>query len=385
MAYTPIHFTEDDRIFQAQIRRFAEREVAPIADAIDHEDRFPEEVIAKFGDMGLIQWSVPEVYGGPEGSLTKLCIAREELARYSLSLSVMAGENGNGMALPLLFAGTEAQKTKYFPMLAEGKTLVAFALSEPEAGSDAASLRTRAVRDGDDWLISGNKIFVTCGPVADYVLVFARTNDAPRAKGVSAFIVDTSLPGVTRGPKNRKMGYNGATPNCDFFFDNVRVPADAMVGGDGEGFAIAMKCMEFNRPAMSASAVGIAQGALDRAVAFAKDREQFGKPIAEFQGLQFMMADMAMQIESARALLYEVTARYDAGQMDGYGALSAMVKTLCSDAAMKVTTDAVQILGGYGYMQEFSVERMMRDAKVTQIFEGTNQIQRMLVARDLLA
>ncbi|MEK9832354.1 MAG: acyl-CoA dehydrogenase family protein [Rhodospirillaceae bacterium] len=385
MAYTPIHFTEDDRIFQAQVRRFAEREVAPIADAIDHEDRFPEEVIAKFGDMGLIQWSVPEVYGGPEGSLTKLCIAREELARYSLSLSVMAGENGNGMALPLLFAGTEAQKTKYFPMLAEGKTLVAFALSEPEAGSDAASLRTRAVRDGDDWLISGNKIFVTCGPVADYVLVFARTNDAPRAKGVSAFIVDTSLPGVTRGPKNRKMGYNGATPNCDFFFDNVRVPADAMVGGDGEGFAIAMKCMEFNRPAMSASAVGIAQGALDRAVAFAKDREQFGKPIAEFQGLQFMMADMAMQIESARALLYEVTARYDAGQMDGYGALSAMVKTLCSDAAMKVTTDAVQILGGYGYMQEFSVERMMRDAKVTQIFEGTNQIQRMLVARDLLA
>ena len=385
MAYTPIHFTEDDRIFQAQVRRFAEREVAPIADAIDHEDRFPEEVIAKFGDMGLIQWSVPEVYGGPAGSLTKLCIAREELARYSLSLSVMAGENGNGMALPLLFAGTEAQKTKYFPMLAEGKTLVAFALSEPEAGSDAASLRTRAVRDGDDWLISGNKIFVTCGPVADYVLVFARTNDAPRAKGVSAFIVDTSLPGVTRGPKNRKMGYNGATPNCDFFFDNVRVPADAMVGGDGEGFSIAMKCMEFNRPAMSASAVGIAQGALDRAVAFAKDREQFGKPIAEFQGLQFMMADMAMQIEAARALLYEVTARYDAGQMDGYGALSAMVKTLCSDAAMKVTTDAVQILGGYGYMQEFSVERMMRDAKVTQIFEGTNQIQRMLVARDLLA
>ncbi len=385
MAYTPIHFTEDDRIFQAQVQRFAEREVAPIADAIDHEDRFPEEVIAKFGDMGLIQWSVPEVYGGPEGSLTKLCIAREELARYSLSLSVMAGENGNGMALPLLFAGTEAQKTKYFPMLAEGKTLVAFALSEPEAGSDAASLRTRAVRDGDDWLISGNKIFVTCGPVADYVLVFARTNDAPRAKGVSAFIVDTSLPGVTRGPKNRKMGYNGATPNCDFFFDNVRVPDDAMIGGDGEGFAIAMKCMEFNRPAMSASAVGIAQGALDRAVAFAKDREQFGKPIAEFQGLQFMMADMAMQIEAARALLYEVTARYDAGQMDGYGGLSAMVKTLCSDAAMKVTTDAVQILGGYGYMQEFSVERMMRDAKVTQIFEGTNQIQRMLVARDLLA
>jgi len=215
--------------------------------------------------------------------------------------------------------------------------------------------------------------------------VFARTNDAPRAKGVSAFIVDTSLPGVTRGPKNRKMGYNGATPNCDFFFDNVRVPDDAMIGGDGEGFAIAMKCMEFNRPAMSASAVGIAQGALDRAVAFAKDREQFGKPIAEFQGLQFMMADMAMQIEAARALLYEVTARYDAGQMDGYGGLSAMVKTLCSDAAMKVTTDAVQILGGYGYMQEFSVERMMRDAKVTQIFEGTNQIQRMLVARDLLA
>jgi len=384
MGFTPIHFTEEDRIFRDQIRRFAEREVAPIADEIDHEDRFPAEVIPKFGDMGLLQWSVPEAYGGPEGSLTMLCIAREELAKYSLSLSVMVGENGNGMALPLLFGGTEAQKAKYFPLLAKGRTLVAFALSEPEAGSDAAALRTRAVRDGDDWLITGNKIFVTCGPVADFVLVLARTNDAPRARGVSAFIVDTSLAGVTRGAKNKKMGYNGATPNCDFFFEDVRVPADAMVGGDGEGFAIAMKCMEFNRPAMSASALGIAQGALDQAVAFAKEREQFGKPIAEFQGLQFMMADMAMQIEAARSLLYEVTTRYDRGEMNGYGGLSAMVKTLASDAAMKVTTDAVQILGGYGYMREFPVERMMRDAKVTQIFEGTNQIQRMLIARDLL-
>ncbi|MEL0013123.1 MAG: acyl-CoA dehydrogenase family protein [Alphaproteobacteria bacterium] len=384
MSFTPIHFSEDDRIFRDQMRRFAEQEVAPIADEIDHEDRFPAEIIPKFGDLGLLQWSVPEEYGGPGGSLTKLCIAREELARYSLSLSVMVGENGNGMALPLLFGGSEEQKRKYFPMLAEGRTLVAFALSEPEAGSDAASLRTRAVRDGDDWLITGNKIFVTCGPVADYVLVLARTNDAPRAKGVSAFIVDTGLPGVVRGPKNAKMGYNGATPNCDFFFEDVRVPADAMVGGDGEGFAIAMKCMEFNRPAMSASALGIAQGALDQAVAFAKDRKQFGKPISDFQGLQFMMADMAMQVAAARSLLYEVTARYDRGEMDGYGGLSAMVKTLASDAAMKVTTDAVQILGGYGYMKEFPVERMMRDAKVTQIFEGTNQIQRMLVARDLL-
>ncbi|MEK9707748.1 MAG: acyl-CoA dehydrogenase family protein [Alphaproteobacteria bacterium] len=384
MSFTPIHFSEDDRIFRDQMRRFAEQEVAPIADEIDHEDRFPAEIIPKFGDLGLLQWSVPEAYGGPGGSLTKLCIAREELARYSLSLSVMVGENGNGMALPLLFGGSEEQKRKYFPMLAEGRTLVAFALSEPEAGSDAASLRTRAVRDGDDWLITGNKIFVTCGPVADYVLVLARTNGAPRAKGVSAFIVDTGLPGVVRGPKNAKMGYNGATPNCDFFFEDVRVPADAMVGGDGEGFAIAMKCMEFNRPAMSASALGIAQGALDQAVAFAKDRKQFGKPISDFQGLQFMMADMAMQVAAARSLLYEVTARYDRGEMDGYGGLSAMVKTLASDAAMKVTTDAVQILGGYGYMKEFPVERMMRDAKVTQIFEGTNQIQRMLVARDLL-
>ena len=384
MSFTPIHFSEDDRIFRDQMRRFAEQEVAPIADEIDQEDRFPAEIIPKFGDLGLLQWSVPEAYGGPDGSLTKLCIAREELARYSLSLSVMVGENGNGMALPLLFGGSEEQKRKYFPMLAEGRTLVAFALSEPEAGSDAASLRTRAVRDGDDWLITGNKIFVTCGPVADYVLVLARTNGAPRAKGVSAFIVDTGLPGVVRGPKNAKMGYNGATPNCDFFFEDVRVPADAMVGGDGEGFAIAMKCMEFNRPAMSASALGIAQGALDQAVAFAKDRKQFGKPISDFQGLQFMMADMAMQVAAARSLLYEVTARYDRGEMDGYGGLSAMVKTLASDAAMKVTTDAVQILGGYGYMKEFPVERMMRDAKVTQIFEGTNQIQRMLVARDLL-
>jgi alkylation response protein AidB-like acyl-CoA dehydrogenase len=384
MAFTPVGFTKEQRIFRDQMLRFADREIAPIADEIDHNDRFPDEIIPKFGELGLIQWSVPSAYGGPEGSLTMLCIAREAIARHSLSLSVMVGENGNGLALPLVFAGSDAQKEKYFPLLAEGKTLVAFALSEPDAGSDAASLTTRAVRDGDDWLISGNKTYVTCGPVADYVLVFARTNDQPRAKGISAFIVDTALPGVARGSKNKKMGYNGATPNCDFFFDAVRVPADAMVGGDGEGFAVAMKCMEFNRPAMAASAIGIAQGALEAAVAYAKERRQFGRAIAEFQGLQFMMADMAMQIEATRALLYEVAARYDAGEMDGYGGLAAAVKCMASDVAMKVTTDAVQILGGAGYMKEHSIERMMRDAKVTQIFEGTNQIQRMLVARELL-
>jgi alkylation response protein AidB-like acyl-CoA dehydrogenase len=384
MAHTPIHFTEEQRIFQDQMRRFADREVAPIADEIDHHDRFPEEIIPKFGDLGLLQWSVPEEYGGPDGSLTDLCIAREQIARHSLSLSVMVGENGNGMALPLKFGGTKAQQDKWFPLLAKGRTLVAFALTEPGAGSDAAALETRAVRDGDDWLITGNKIFVTCGPVADYVLVMARSNDQPRGKGVSAFIVDTALPGVTRTKKNKKMGYNGATPNCDFFFDAVRVPADALVGADGGGFRIAMQCVDFNRPAMAASALGIAQGALEASVAFAKQRRQFGKAIAEFQGLQFMMADMAMQIETVRALLYETTARYDAGQRDGYSTLAAMVKCMASDTAMKVTTDAVQIFGGSGYMQDYPVERMMRDAKVTQIFEGTNQIQRMLIARDLL-
>ena len=380
-----VQFTEDQRIFRDQIRKFAEAEIAPIAAEIDYDDRFPEEIISKFGDMGLLQWSVPEEYGGPAGSLTMLCIAREEIARFSLSLSVMAGENGNGMALPLLFGGSKAQKDKYFPMLAKGRTIVAFALSEPEAGSDAAALKTRAVRNGDDWMISGNKIFVTCGPVAKYVLVLARTNDQPKAKGISAFIVDTSLSGVVRGKKNKKMGYNGATPNCDFFFDNVRVPDDCMVGGEGNGFKIAMKCMEFNRPAMSASALGIAQGALEQAVSHAKSRRQFGKPIADFQGLQFMMADMVMQIEASRTLLYEIARRYDEGIMDGYNALAAMAKCMCSDTAMKVTTDAVQIFGGYGYMKEFPVERMMRDAKVTQIFEGTNQVLRMLIARDLLS
>jgi alkylation response protein AidB-like acyl-CoA dehydrogenase len=384
MFHTPVRFTEEQRIFRDQMRRFADVEVAPIAAAIDHDDRFPAEIIPKFGDLGLLQWSVPAEYGGTGGSLTDLCIAREQIARHSLSLSVMAGENGNGMALPLVFAGSQAQKDKWFPLLAKGRTLVAFALTEPGAGSDAAALETRAVRDGDDWLISGNKIFVTCGPVADYVLVLARSNDAPRAKGVSAFIVDTALPGVVRGPKNRKMGYNGATPNCDFFFDSVRVPGDALVGEDGGGFRIAMQCLDYNRPAMAASALGIAQGALEASVAYAKERRQFGKPIAEFQGLQFMMADMAMQIETARALLYETTARYDAGETDGYSTLAAMVKCLASDAAMKVTTDAVQIFGGAGYMKQHAVERMMRDAKVTQIFEGTNQIQRVLIARDLL-
>ena len=384
MGYTPLHFTEEERIFRDQMYRFADQEIAPIADEIDHNDRFPEEIIPKFSELELLQWSVPRSHGGPEGSLTMLCIAREAIARHSLSLSVMVEENGNGLALPLLFAGSEEQKNKYFPILTKGKTLVAFALSEPEAGSDAASLQTRAIRDGDDWLISGNKIYVTCGPVAEFILVFARSNERPRAKGISAFVVDTSLPGVVQGPINKKMGYNGATPNCDYFFDNVRVPSDAMIGEDGEGFSIAMKCMQFNRPAMAASALGIAQGALEKSVAYAKERQQFGRPISDFQGLQFMMADMEIQINSCRALLYEVANRYDHNLMDNYDSLTASVKCMASDTAMKVTTDAVQVFGGAGYMEQHSVERMMRDAKVTQIFEGTNQIQRMLVARDLL-
>jgi len=383
MGYIPLHFTEEERIFRDQIYRFADQEIAPIADEIDQNDRFPEEIIPKFSELELLQWSVPASHGGPEGSLTMLCIAREAIARHSLSLSVLVGENGNGLALPLLFSGSEKQKNKYFPILAKGKTLVAFALSEPEAGSDAASLKTRAIRDGDDWLISGNKIYVTCGPVAEFILVFARSNERPRAKGISAFIVDTSLPGVVQGPTHKKMGYNGATPNCDYFFDNVRVPSEAMIGEDGEGFSIAMKCMQFNRPAMAASALGIAQGALEKSVAYAKERQQFGRPISDFQGLQFMMADMEIQINSCRALLYEVANRYDHNLMDNYDSLTASVKCMASDTAMKVTTDAVQVFGGAGYMRQHSVERLMRDAKVTQIFEGTNQIQRMLVARDL--
>lgn len=377
------HFQEHHLILREEVRKMAERHVAPIAAEIDEEDRFPEELVEIFGDMGLLQLWVPEEYGGPGGDLTSVCIAKEEVAKVSESAALMVANNSFGLILPILNFGTEEQKRHYLGLSAKGRTLSAVAITEPSTGSDVSSMKTRAVQDGDSWVINGQKIYITFGSVAHFIMVFARTSEGKGANGISAFIVDTSLPGFSHGKQDRKMGIRGV-PNVPIFLEDVRVPAENMVGPEGEAFKTCMRILDLNRPTIGAISVGLAQGAIDQAAAYAKERIQFNRPIAEFQGIQFMLADMQMQTEAARCLLYDCARMADAQDWDGFSAKASMVKCFCSDTAMKVTTDAVQVFGGAGYMRDFPVERMMRDAKINQIFEGTNQIQRLVIARNML-
>jgi len=315
--------------------------------------------------------------------LTMMCIAREEISRASPACASIAGLN-TMFIMPLLHFGSEEQRRKYLPIIARGGVVTAIAISEPQAGSDVSAMSTRAVRDGDCYVLNGRKQWCSYGVVADYIVVMARTSDSSGADGISAFIIEPkTMPGITFGRHERKMGFRGA-PNTPIFFDNVRVPAENLVGEEGRGFRASMRALDLNRPTIGAQSVGLAQGALDASIAYAKERKQFRKAIAEFQGVQFMLADMAIQIEAARALVYECARAGDAGDWKRLNVLASMAKCFGSDMAMKVTTDAVQIFGGYGYTMDYPVERMMRDAKLTQIFEGTNQIQRMVVARELL-
>lgn len=376
-------FTPEEIAFRDSVRRMAQRHVAPIAAQIDEEDRFPSELIPIYGDMGLLQLWVPEEYGGPGGNLTMVCLAREEISRHSEACGLLAGET-TMFVLPLMHFGSEAQKQKYLPIVAKGRTLTAIALSEPDAGSDVSGMRTRAVRDGDSYVLTGTKQWCSFGSVADYIMVFAKTSDEGGVDNISPFIVDVrQSEGLTFGKHERKMGMKGAV-NVPVFLDKVRVPAENMLGEPGKGFRAAMRALDLNRPAIAAASVGLAQGALDVAARYARQRRQFKRSIAEFQGVQFMLADMAMQLEAARCLLYECARAGDLGQWDRLPKLASMAKCFASDMAMKVTTDAVQILGGYGYVKDYPVERMMRDAKLNQIFEGTNQIQRIVIARELL-
>jgi alkylation response protein AidB-like acyl-CoA dehydrogenase len=375
--------TEEQLAFRDTIRKMVGKHVAPIAASIDETDRFPLEVVKLFGEMGLMQLWVPEQYGGPNGNLTMMCIAREEISRVSPACASIAGLN-TMFIMPLLHFGSEEQRKKYLPIIAGGGIVTAIAISEPQAGSDVAAMSTRAVRDGDSYVINGRKQWCSYGVVADYIVVMARTSESAGADGISAFIVEPKkMSGVTFGRHERKMGFRGA-PNTPIFFDNVRVPAQNLVGEEGKGFRASMRALDLNRPTIGAQSVGLAQGALDASVAYAKERKQFKKSISEFQGVQFMLADMAIQIEAARALVYECARAGDEGDWKRLNVLASMAKCFGSDMAMKVTTDAVQIFGGYGYTMDYPVERMMRDAKLTQIFEGTNQIQRMVVARELL-
>ncbi|MDO8769301.1 MAG: acyl-CoA dehydrogenase family protein [Burkholderiaceae bacterium] len=377
-----MNFTPEEISFRDSVRRMVQRHVAPIAAEIDENDRFPMELVSVYGDMGLLQLWVPEEYGGPGGNLTMVCIAREEISKVSEACGLLAGET-TMFVLPIMHFGTDAQKQNWLPLIAKGRTLTAVALSEPGAGSDVAGMRTRAVRDGDSYLLSGAKQWVSFGNVADYILVFAKTSEGRGVDNISPFIVDVkNSPGVTFGKPERKMGQKGAV-NVPMFLDNVRVPLENMLGEEGKGFRAAMRALDLNRPAIAAASVGLAQGALDVALDYALQRKQFEQPIFNFQGVQFMLADMAIQIEAARCLLYECARAGDNGEWDRLPMLASMAKCFASDVAMKVTTDAVQVLGGYGYTKDYPVERMMRDAKLNQIFEGTNQIQRVVIARQL--
>jgi len=384
-----MYLTEEQTAFRDGVRRLARKEVAAIASEIDRDDRFPKELVPLFGDMGLLQLRLPEKYGGPGASMTTICLAHEELAKVSEAASLMAGQNGIGLVVPLLHFGTEEQRLRFFPEVAKGRTLVSVAITEPHAGSDPGAMKTRAVRDGNSaYVLNGQKCFITFSPVADYITVFAKTEDGYGTDKITAFLIDTKWKGFSVGKTDRKMGIRGI-PDAPIFFDNMRVPVENRIGEEGEGFKICMRILDLNRPTIGATAVGLAQGALDMAIDYAKQRTAFGKPIGEFQGLQFMLADMAMQVEAARCLVYEVARLADEGFADDaayrrFAANAAMAKCFASDMAMKVTTDAVQVFGGAGYMQDLPVERFMRDAKINQIFEGTNQIQRMIIARQLL-
>jgi alkylation response protein AidB-like acyl-CoA dehydrogenase len=386
-----MNFTEDQTAFRDSVRRMAEKHVAPIAAEIDENDRFPTELVQLFGEMGLMQLWIPERYGGPEGNLTMMCIAREEVSRFSPAAGSIAGLN-TMFIMPLLHFGTEEQRQRFLPQVARGGVVTAIAISEPQAGSDVAAMSTRAVRDGDSYVINGRKQWCSYGVVADYIVLMARTGDAAEdpkhartgSGGISAFVLEPKkMKGISFGRHERKMGWRGA-PNTPIFLDNVRVPAENLIGEEGKGFRASLRALDLNRPTIGAQCVGLAQGALEQCVAYAKERKQFKRPIADFQGIQFMLADMAIGIEAARALVYECARAGDAGDWARLNTLASMAKCFGSDMAMKVTTDAVQVFGGYGYTKDYPVERMMRDAKLAQIFEGTNQIQRVVIARDLL-
>jgi alkylation response protein AidB-like acyl-CoA dehydrogenase len=372
--------SEEHDMLRDSVRALAEAKIAPYAAAVDEEARFPQEALDALvaGDLHAVH--VPEEYGGAGADALATVIVIEEVARACVSSSLIPAVNKLG-SLPVILSGSEDLKKKYLAPLAKGEAMFSYCLSEPEAGSDAAGMKTRAVRDGDHWILNGVKRWITNAGVSEYYTVMAVTDPAKRSKGISAFVVEKSDPGVSFGAPEKKLGIKGS-PTREVYFDNVRIPADRMIGEEGTGFATAMKTLDHTRITIAAQALGVAQGAFDYAKGYVTERKQFGKPIADFQGIQFMLADMAMKIEAARQLTYAAAAKSERGDSD-LTFQGAAAKCFASDVAMEVTTDAVQLLGGYGYTRDYPVERMMRDAKITQIYEGTNQVQRIVMARNL--
>ena len=373
--------TEEQLEFQELARQIAEEKIKPVRAKYDEENKFPHEIVEVFRQTDLFAVLVPEEYGGISGKVVDLSIVMEELSRVCGGIALAFGGSGLGMD-PILYSGTEEQKQKWLPVIASGEKLAAFALTEANAGSDAGGIETTAERDGNFYTLNGTKQWITGGGEADLYTVFAMTNKAKGPRGASCFVVEKGMEGFSFGKKEDKMGIRGSS-TTELIMDNVKVPVENRIGREGTGFMTAMKTFDVSRPMVGSQAVGIAQGAYEEAARYAKQRKQFGKPIASFQAIQFMLADMATQIEAARALIRQTGRMIDSGAKK-FSKESAMCKVFASDVAMKVTVDAVQILAGYGYMKEYPVEKMMRDAKITQIYEGTNQVQRNIIASNLL-
>ena len=363
------------------VRQLARERIEPRAAEIDRTAKYPWDVVDLFRSHDVFAVAFPPEYGGVSGSALTLAMVIEEVAKVCATSSLLLAVQALG-GYPILLGGSEAQRREFLPRLASGELISAYALSEPDAGSDPAAMRTRARRDGDAYVLNGSKMWITNGSVADLIVVFAVTDPERGSRGISAFLVDGESEGLERRPIHGKLGIRGSD-TAELSFRSCRVPAARLLGQEGDGFRIAMGVLDRSRPQIGAQALGIGAGALERAVAYAKERRQFGRPIAEFQGLQFMLADMAVQLEASRQLVHAACRAIDEKQ-EGVTRLAAMAKLMASDTAMRVTTDAVQVLGGYGYVNEFPLERMMRDAKITQIYEGTNQIQRVVIAKQLL-
>ena len=377
--------SEEHQAIREAVRDLCEAKVAPYAAAVDEEARYPEEAAAALQAADFHAPHVPEEYGGAGADALATVLVIEEIARVCVASSLIPAVNKLG-SLPVILAGSEEMKKKYLTRLASGDGGFSYCLSEPDAGSDAVAMKTRAVRDGDDWVLDGVKRWITNAGVSEFYTVMAVTDpdqSEAHAKGISAFVVERSDEGVSFGAPEKKLGIKGS-PTREVYLEKVRVPAVRMIGEEGTGFETAMRTLDHTRVTIAAQAVGVAQGALDYALGYAQERQQFGRPISDFQGLQFLLADMGMKVEAARQLTYAAAGRSERGDAD-LTFFGAAAKCFASDVAMEVTTNAVQVLGGYGYTRDYPVERMMRDAKITQIYEGTNQVQRLVMARQLLA
>ena len=373
--------TEEQKMIVDICRQIVDERVKPVRAELDEKAEFPWEIIKEIAKSDLFRLFVPEEYEGMGTGIFEVCLATEELSRGDLSVATSYAASGLGL-IPINVSGNDEQKKRVLPQLASGEKLAAFGLTEAEAGSDAGAIRTTAVKDGDHYILNGTKQWITNGGEADIYTIFAMTNPEKGARGASAIIVEKGTPGFEFGKKEDKLGIR-ASATRELIFTDCRVPVENLLGREGMGFIIAMKTFNESRPAVGAQAVGVAQGALEEALEYSKVRKQFGAPISSFQAIQHMLADMATSVEAARSLVYHTARVIDSGDKNA-SRLSAMSKLFASDMAMKVTTDAVQILAGYGYMREYPVEKMMRDAKITQIYEGTNQIQRNVIALDLI-